>query len=135
MIVVSFSNDSKESGIVWEWVVPKERFSDPQNAWSPDTGKFPVDLNKYCVIASSNIMGQFRLSSPPELTLIHVRQVSALVNTNDVTAPPLRRMVVSFHFNETGIGRDVSALKPVVMLLDGTVATIRTNQAVSRVVK
>jgi hypothetical protein len=125
MVVVSTLGDSNGADAAWEWVVPRERFSDPRNAWNADSGEFPIDLSRYCGIARSNVMVLHRWSSTPEVALVHIRQISAFVNSNDASIPPLQRTVVSFHFREPGTAPALGPVRPVIMLLDGTIATMR----------
>lgn len=122
--VVLFLVDPKESGTVWEWVVPSERLSAPENAWDLDSGKFPADLNCYCAIARSNVMARHRWTSTPEVALIHIRRVLAPLKSHSA-CPPLPVVVISFHFREPGTGLGLGPVQPVVMLLDGTIATMR----------
>jgi hypothetical protein len=125
MVVITTSTGANAAEGIWEWVVPKERASDLRNLWDPDSGKFPVDLNQYCQIALTNVLKRQAWSSMPELALVHIRQIYVQLNSNDPSSAPLRRTVVSFHFREAGTAPALGPAKPVMMLLDGTVATMR----------
>jgi hypothetical protein len=124
MVVISTLSGVNATAGTWEWVVPNEQFAKAVNLWDPDSGKFPVDLNQYCQMAQTNVMSRHKWSSLPELALVHVRQIHAQIKSNDASFPPLRRTVVDFHFREPG-SAGLGPVKPVMMLLDGTIATMR----------
>ena len=125
MVVISTSSGANAAVGSCEWAVPKERLAGQRNLWDPDSGNFPVDVNQYCLMARTNVMNRHTWSSVPELALVHIRQIYAQMNPNDASSPPIRLTALSFHFREPGTGPALGPVKPVIMLLDGTIAELR----------
>jgi len=124
-VVIGSVGNTHGTNVIWEWVVPAARYLDPANAWDLDSQRLPTDLSHYCLIAKSNVMAGYKWSSTPELALLHIRQVSALVNPSDGSTPPVQRVVLAFHFREPGMAPALGPVQPVLMLLDGTIAEAR----------
>jgi hypothetical protein len=113
-----------------EWVVPEKRFLDPTNSWDPESQKLPADLNRYYGIARASAITNYTWSSPPELALIDIRQITALVGSETTPQAPVERAIITFYFYDPGRSR--SPMVMTQMLLDGTVAQLRSQRGKKR---
>lgn len=120
MVIISSSPTAN-----WEHVVPRHNFLDARNAWNSASGAFPADLNRMCLIARSNAMSRNGWTSLPDLTQISIGEIGVL-DSQDPSSPPVFRTAVAFHFRESGKSNvQLNTNRPIVMLLDGTIATLR----------
>ena len=101
--------------------VPKARANEKTNHWDPETGRFPVDLAKYAETARKLINQVPGLPGPVSLDQV---RIDTSRNRNG------RCCIIVYTFDHPDLPRNrvETVLKTcVVMLIDGTIAQVRTE--------
>lgn len=111
-----------------EGVVPRERYIRAENDWNPDIEKFPRDLTNYIARAEQVIRQEYKGATWICLKEFELVPVRLHVGSWDSQPPPksLSRIVISITFR-VRVADLTMETRPVSLLLDGTVATLRKN--------